>query len=428
MSPDGTGRDDPTGSDLPDESRRPSADQPGPPAYRPLPPAQILPPPHGSPGTSTPRPGWGLPAQAYSPPPQAPYGPPTQAPYGPPLQPPPTQVPYAEYQRYNPPPATGYPAPQWGYGPWDTATHRRRRNPLAAVLLALVGIAAAGFFVLVWVSAATTGSGERANGAVTDETAVDHSPARAENPGTTPINSSDANGVVRRNTLYSQGGLDNGNCPAKPLGDASRQEQTVFYTALMNCLNDEWRPKVEAAGYSYTEPGLVVFDSPVDTPCGNASPEDGRTLAFYCPGDSVMYADVPQMRRFFDNIDVAYAIVIGHEFGHHVQEEVGVLQAYDDLTYDNFGGRLELNRRVELQASCMGGLFLGAVADSFPMDDKRLRQLQQVAGSFGDEPAGTGDSRDHGSGVSNREWIFTGYADNNTDVCNTFTAPAGSVD
>ena len=73
----------------------------------------------------------------------------------------------------------------------------------------------------------------------------------------------------------------------------------------------------------YKKPGLVVFDSPVDTPCGNASPEDGRTLAFYCPGDEVMYADVPQMRKFFDNIDVAYAIVIGHEFGHHVQARGG---------------------------------------------------------------------------------------------------------
>jgi predicted metalloprotease len=296
------------------------------------------------------------------------------------------------------------------------------------VLLGLVGIVAAGFFVLVVVSAATTGSSGRAGGVVNDETTVDHSPARAENPGTTPVDSSDAEGVVRRNTLYSQGGLDNGNCPAKKLGDASRQEQTVFYTALMNCLSDEWQPKIEEAGYSYTRPGLVVFDSPVDTPCGNASPQDGRTLAFYCPGDNVMYADVPQMRKFFDNLDVAYAIVIGHEFGHHVQEEIGVLQAYDDLTFDNFDSRLELNRRVELQASCMGGLFLGAIADSFPMDDQRLSRLQQVAGSFGDEPGGPDNKRDHGSGVSNREWIFRGYTDNDTGVCNTFTAPSDQVD
>jgi predicted metalloprotease len=301
---------------------------------------------------------------------------------------------------------------------------------VASALLALVGIAAAGFFVLVLLNAATTTETTRPGSGriVTDETDVNHSPARAENPGATPVDPGDPAAVIRRNTLYQQGGLENGNCPAKPLGDASRQRQTVFYTALLDCLNDEWRPEVEAAGYAYQEPGLVVFDTPVDTPCGNASPQDGRTLAFYCPGDSVMYADVPQMRRFFDNIDVAYAIVIGHEFGHHVQEEVGILQAYDDLTYDDFDNRLELNRRVELQASCMGGLFLGAVADSFPMDDQRLRRLQQVAGSFGDEPGGVDDERDHGSGISNREWIFRGYTDNDGRVCNTFSASPNQVD
>jgi predicted metalloprotease len=298
---------------------------------------------------------------------------------------------------------------------------------LAAVMLGLVGLLAAGFFVLVIVGAATQ-QDSSAGTSVNDETSVDHSPARAENPGSTPVDSDKPDGVVRDNTLYAQGGLTNGNCPAKNLGDAGSEEQTVFYTALMDCLSDEWQPKVEAAGYAYKKPGLVVFDSPVDTPCGNASPEDGRTLAFYCPGDEVMYADVPQMRKFFDDNDVAYAIVIGHEFGHHVQREVGILQAYDDLTYDDFDGRLELNRRVELQASCLGGLFLGAVAESFPMDDSRLQRLQQVAGSFGDEPGGSDEKRDHGSGVSNREWIFRGYTDNDTQVCNTFDAPADQVD
>ena len=293
---------------------------------------------------------------------------------------------------------------------------------MATILLAAVGIVALGFFALVLVAAATQDTG------TVGQAGVDHTPARAENPGSTPVDPNDPQAVVKRNTLYAQGGLANGNCPARDLGDASLAEQTVFYQALMSCLNDEWRPVVEGAGYSYKEPGLVVFDSPVDTPCGNASPEEGRTLAFYCPGDTVMYADVPQMRKFFDSVDVAYAIVIGHEFGHHVQQETGILSAYDDLAYNSFGNRLELNRRVELQASCMGGLFLGAIADSFPMDAARLGRLQQVAGSFGDEPGGAQDERDHGSGASNRQWIFQGYDRNDTSSCETFTAAADQVD
>ncbi len=289
------------------------------------------------------------------------------------------------------------------------------------VMLAIVGIGASLFFVLILLSA-LTGDPRSATGS------VDHSPARADSPGTSPVDPSDPEAVLERNTLYEQGGLANGDCPAPGLGDASKEEQTVFYESLMGCLNDEWRPVVEGAGYSYTEPGLVVFDSAVNTPCGNASPEDGRTLAFYCPGDTVMYADVPQMRKFFDNIDVAYAIVIGHEFGHHVQRETNILSAFDDVVHDAFDQRLELNRRLELQASCMGGLFLGAIADTFPMTEQRVSTLQQVAGSFGDEPGGSDDQRDHGSGGSNREWIMTGFTRNDTAVCNTFTASPDQVD
>ncbi len=290
-------------------------------------------------------------------------------------------------------------------------------------MLGLVGISAVAFFALIVVSAVTdTFTGTRS------DVAVDHSPARASNPNADPVDSSNVLAVLEQNTLYDQGGLANGNCPAQDLGDADKEEQTRFYDALMDCLNDEWRPVIESAGYSYAEPGLVTFDASITTPCGNASPEDGRTLAFYCPGDQVMYADVSQMRTFFGDNDVAYAIVIGHEFGHHIQEQIGILTAFDDAVYDDFDGRQELNRRVELQASCLGGLFLGAIAASYPIDSSKLRQLDRVSGSFGDEPGAGDDERDHGSGASNREWINKGFRVNDLERCNTFTAPSDDVD
>lgn len=383
------------------------------PRHRPLPPRHVLPPPQD-------------PQRYYGQPqPPAPY--PQQQP--PPGWPTPGQQPsyqpreFQSYQPYLPQQQQpwGPPQPPWGYGGWAPPPPRRRRSPFASAILAVVGIGAALFFVLILLGA-LTGDPRGLTGS------VDHSPARAAHPGATPVDPSNAQAVVERNTLYEQGGLDNGNCPPPDLGDASKQEQTVFYESLMNCLNDEWRPVIEGAGYSYTDPGLVVFDSAVNTPCGNASPQDGRTLAFYCPGDTVMYADVPQMRTFFDNIDVAYAIVIGHEFGHHVQRETGILDAFDAVVHESFDQRLVLNRRVELQASCMGGLFLGAIADSFPMTEQRVSRLQQVAGSFGDEPGDPASKRDHGSGTSNREWITNGYTHNDVTVCNTFTAPADHVD
>ncbi|MBA3233593.1 MAG: neutral zinc metallopeptidase [Propionibacteriales bacterium] len=334
----------------------------------------------------------------------------------------PQQPAHQQYRPPSPASANGWQQPHWSYS-WAPPPPPPRRNTGSKVVLALIAVSAIVFFALV-IASAITGSISRTRADVT----VDHTPARATNPDAAPVDASNAQAVLRDNTLYAQGGLANGDCPAQDLGEASKEEQTRFYEALMGCLNDEWRPSVESAGYTYEEPGLVVFDSAVITPCGSASPGDGRTLAFYCPSDKVMYADVPQMRKYFGANDVAYAIVIGHEFGHHIQRETGVLSAFDDVVYDDFDNRLDLNRRVELQASCLGGIFLGAIAESYSMDQSKLGQLGRVAGSFGDEPGGDDTVRDHGSGVSNREWILTGYRVNDLGRCNTFSAPADAVD
>ncbi len=346
--------------------------------------------------------------------------------------------PYDRYQpnHYQPPPRPGYPPrphaarqphlqqpSPWGYGHWSSAPPPPRRpSGLARLLLGLLGGAAALFFALIIVSAALgTPDSSRAD-------AIDHAPAQPSGPGSGQDDPGDAQAVLTDNPLYVQGGLANGQCPAEDLGEAGKEEQTRFYKTLMECLDETWGVPIVAAGFTHAKPGLVVFDSPVTTPCGSASPQDGRTLAFYCPGDAVMYADVPQVREFFGSIDVAYAILIGHEFAHHVQQETGLIGAFEAAVYDDYDQRLNLNRRLELQASCMGGLFLGAIADSFPIDDQRLSQLDRAAGSFGDEPGAPENQRDHGSGESNRAWIFAAFNDNDLAGCNTFVAPATAVD
>jgi uncharacterized protein len=312
------------------------------------------------------------------------------------------------------------PPRQPGYG-WPSPPPPRRSRGVGSLFVGAIG-AVTGLFFLLNVIGSVAHQIVPVQGSI-----ASHAPAPATDPGATPVRPASAVAVLTANTLYAQGGLPNRSCPATDIGQATTEEQTRFYRSLMACLSREWRPPIQGAGYRYAAPDLVVFDSPVATPCGNASPESGRTLAFYCPSDAVMYADVPQMRRFFGDIDVAYAVVIGHEFGHHVQSEAGMLAAYDDILRRAAADRLDLSRRLELQASCMGGLFLGAVAESFPIDSRRLTQLQQVAGAFGDEPGSSPSERDHGAGESNRRWILTGFDRNDIAACNTFRASASAV-
>jgi predicted metalloprotease len=292
------------------------------------------------------------------------------------------------------------------------------------VLLGLVMVVSAAVFVLVLLSAFVSG-GE--SDAFVRE-AGSGAPADPSDPGAQPVDPDDFRAVMEDNTLYNQGGLRQRDCVATDLDDADTGDQERYYSRLMGCLDEEWGTLIESAGYAYDTPQLVVFDDEIATPCGNAAPRDGRTLAFYCPTDAVLYADAPQMARFFGEIEMAYAVVIGHEFGHHVQNEVGILVAYDDAVYARFSDRFELSRRVELQASCMSGLFLGAVAATYPISETDFSDLQQVSLSFGDETGAQEDERDHGSGQSNQEWILTAFDTNDTAVCNTFAAPDGAVD
>lgn len=292
------------------------------------------------------------------------------------------------------------------------------------MLLGLIMIVSIVAFGLVLLSAFTARGGE--DPFVRDAGA--DVPAAPTNPGARPVESADFQAVLEENTLYAQGGLRRQDCVAADLDDADVSDQQRYYDRLMGCLDAEWGPLIESAGYPYDQPTLVVFDEPITTPCGNAAPRDGRTLAFYCPSDSVLYADAEQMEKFFGDSEMAYAVVIGHEFGHHVQSQVGILLAYDDAAYARFADRNELSRRVELQASCMSGLFLGAVARTYPITEGDFVELRQVSLSFGDEPAAPDDERDHGSGASNQEWILAAFDDNDTARCNTFAAPDDRVD
>jgi hypothetical protein len=76
----------------------------------------------------------------------------------------------------------------------------------------------------------------------------------------------------------------------------------------------------------------------------------------------------------------------------------------------------------------MSGLFLGAVAATYPITESDFAELRQVSLSLGDERGADDNQRDHGSGISNQEWILAAFDNNDTGRCNTFTAADDQVD
>ena len=83
---------------------------------------------------------------------------------------------------------------------------------------------------------------------------------------------------------------------------------------------------------------------------------------FYCPLDKKVYLDTSFFRdmktKYGGGGDFAYAYVVAHEIGHHVQDLLGILDKVDaakervSQTQAN-----ALSVRVELQADCLAGVW-----------------------------------------------------------------------
>jgi predicted metalloprotease len=119
----------------------------------------------------------------------------------------------------------------------------------------------------------------------------------------------------------------------------------------------------------------------------------------------------------------------GREFAHHLQQLTGILPAARQLQYDapDLDARLELSRRIELQASCLSAVFAGANQLSYGITGLDLTIYQNyVQAQTGDEN-NRGGPRDHGARASHLYWTGRGFTTLDSVSCNTFTASASKV-
>jgi predicted metalloprotease len=136
-----------------------------------------------------------------------------------------------------------------------------------------------------------------------------------------------------------------------------------------------WVAEAEELGFDYVGPtDLILFEGATTTGCGNASSATGP---FYCPPDQTIYIDV----SFYDELrgrfgssggPLAEMYVIAHEWGHHVQNLLGILER----SQDGQTGPTSNAVRVELQADCFAGAW-AANASEVP-DESGVPFLQEL--------------------------------------------------
>ncbi len=200
-----------------------------------------------------------------------------------------------------------------------------------------------------------------------------------------------------------------------------------FSVYVFNSVQATWERTFSAQGQQYGRAKLVLYRDGVDTACGSASSAVGP---FYCPGDKYVYLDLSfygdMERQLQASGDFAWAYVIAHEVGHHVQQQLGTSAEVDKVRRSDPDRANEASVRLELQADCYAGVWAHAVFDKLePGDvDEAIRASEAVGDDRLQQQAGRGvnpDSFTHGSSAQRHAWFERGRKRGEPADCDTFS-------
>jgi predicted metalloprotease len=219
--------------------------------------------------------------------------------------------------------------------------------------------------------------------------------------------------------------------PATSTAPARADPQREFVARVLGDTEDVWGDIFQQLGTRYQPPKLVLFHGQVGSACGLSSAAMGP---FYCPGDRDVYLDLSFFQelsqRFGAPGDFARAYVIAHEVGHHVQNQLGLM---DDLQRKTAGAservRNEISVRQELQADCLAGVWGNSAAKRNLIDARDVESGIAAAMAVGDDRLQqrsrgyvVPEAFTHGSSEQRAKWFKIGLGSGDIRQCNTFAA------
>ncbi len=215
--------------------------------------------------------------------------------------------------------------------------------------------------------------------------------------------------------------------------DANRDDVCLII-ATVNSANDYWSKTLPKYQMNYELAKTVIYEGQTQSGCGTANAQVGP---FYCPLDSKVYVDA----SFFQELQskfganggpLAKEYVIAHEYGHHVQNLLGILnRAQQDPQGPNSGAV-----RIELMADCLAGTWVKHATETTdaggtpllqPITQQDIKDALSAAAAVGDDRIQekvqgrvTPESWTHGSAEARMSWFNQGYETGDLNQCNTF--------
>ena len=212
-----------------------------------------------------------------------------------------------------------------------------------------------------------------------------------------------------------------------------QDEAGRFAAAILGNTEDVWKTVLpQQANRQYREPKLVLFSGATRSGCGGAQSAMGP---FYCPLDQTVYIDLSffqeMQQRFRAGGDFAYAYVLAHEVGHHIENLLGILPRVQQRQQEV--SRSEANQlsvRVELMADCLAGVWAHHSNQRWKsLEQGDIEEAIRAAEAIGDDRLQkqaqgrvVPDSFTHGSSEQRMRWLTTGLKSGSVQACDTFRA------
>jgi predicted metalloprotease len=239
-----------------------------------------------------------------------------------------------------------------------------------------------------------------------------------------------ATGVDFLSLLGGDGSPELTGTSGQPAETSPQEERMVdFVDAVAADVQRTWESLLRNR---YQRTQVVLFRDAIDSACGFAQAATGP---FYCPSDRKVYLDLGFFRelssRFGAPGDFAQAYVVAHEFGHHVQNLLGLTAR---VQQDPRPGASSASVALELQADCFAGAWGHAAsqqgrfqAGGVELEPGDAEEALRAAASIGDDRLQRMSSGrvapeqfTHGSSAQRVEWFRRGFESGDPDRCNTF--------
>ncbi len=233
--------------------------------------------------------------------------------------------------------------------------------------------------------------------------------------------------------VVQQGGL--GTVQEEQVGNQQftpeEEELAKFSRIILAGTEDVWTKIFKENGYGqYTPPTLVLFTNQVNSACGSATASVGP---FYCSGDQKLYIDLSFFMQMKSQLgadgDFAYAYVIAHEVGHHVEHLLGILdKAHHAMNQTDKVSANKLSVRLELLADFYAGVWAHHDNELFAsVEEGDLEEAIDCAKKIGDnylQEKARGysqpESFTHGTSSQRMKWLKLGFVTGDMNQGRTF--------